>query len=143
MGALVCFTIPGFSQATKQLTPDDFEKMSKSWSEVSDIKLDPGSDTYQVEEGEGVLVNLPGKKKGEDIRTKEEFDAGHLEGSINISWQDITALKQAIGSDKHRQVVLYCRSGNRSGKAVATLKSQGYTNLYNGTGLEALRATKP
>ena len=79
IGALLCVALPGFSQVTKQLTTDDFEKMSKSWSEVSDIRLDPVSDTYQVEDGEGVLVNLPGKKKGEDIRTKEEF------GDIDLS----------------------------------------------------------
>ena len=78
-----------------------------------------------------------------DVRTKEEFNAGHLEGAVNIPWEDTTTLKQTIGSDKQRQVVLYCRSGNRSGKSIAMLKKEGYTNLFNGTGLEALRATKP
>lgn len=78
-----------------------------------------------------------------DVRTKEEFDAGHLEGAVNIPWEDTAALKQAIGDDKQRQVVLYCRSGNRSGKSIAMLEAEGYTRLHNGTGLEALQATKP
>ena len=78
-----------------------------------------------------------------DVRTKEEFDAGHLEGAVNIPWEDTGALIQAIGSDKQRPVVLYCRSGNRSGKSIAILKRQGYIHLHNGTGLEALKATKP
>lgn len=78
-----------------------------------------------------------------DVRTKEEFDAGHLDGAVNIPWEDTGALKQAIGNDKQRPVVLYCRSGNRSGKSIVMLEKQGYTNLHNGTGLEALNATKP
>ena len=78
-----------------------------------------------------------------DVRTKEEFDAGHLEGAVNIPWEDTGALKQAIGNDKQRPVVLYCRSGNRSGKSIVMLEKQGYTHLHNGTGLEALKATKP
>ena len=78
-----------------------------------------------------------------DVRTKEEFDAEHLEGAVNIPWEDTEALKRAIGDDKQREVVLYCRSGNRSGKSIAMLEAEGYTRLHNGTGLEALKAAKP
>jgi phage shock protein E len=78
-----------------------------------------------------------------DVRTNEEFDAGHLEGAINISWDETGSLMAAIGSDKQRQVVLYCRSGNRVGKAIAVLEKEGYSNLFNAGGLTALNATKP
>jgi len=78
-----------------------------------------------------------------DVRTKEEFGAGHLEGAVNISWDDTGALVDAIGDDPERPVVVYCRSGNRSGKAKEALDKQGYNHIFNGTGLEALKATKP
>jgi phage shock protein E len=78
-----------------------------------------------------------------DVRTKEEFAAGHLEGALNISWDDTNALAEAIGGDPERPVVVYCRSGNRSGKAKKALNKQGYNHIFNGTGLEALKATKP
>jgi len=78
-----------------------------------------------------------------DVRTKEEFDAGHLEGAINIAWEETQALMDAIGDDRERPVVVYCRSGNRSGKAKVVLDTKGYTNIFNGTGFEALKATKP
>jgi phage shock protein E len=78
-----------------------------------------------------------------DVRTKEEFDAGHLEGAINIPWEETTSLMAAIGSDKQRPAVLYCRSGNRSGKAIAVLEKKGYSNLFNAGGLAALSANKP
>jgi phage shock protein E len=78
-----------------------------------------------------------------DVRSEEEFARGHLDGAVNIEWNRIDALIKAIGSDKQRQVVFYCRSGNRAGKSIGQLRSYGYTNIFNATGLEALRETKP
>ena len=78
-----------------------------------------------------------------DVRSEEEFVSGHLEGAINIEWDRIDALARAIGSDKQRQVVFYCRSGNRAGKSITQLRSLGYTNIFNATGLEVLLETKP
>jgi len=78
-----------------------------------------------------------------DVRSEEEFAAGHLDGAINISWDDTDALIAAIGFNKQRPVVFYCRSGNRAGKSITTLAEKGYTNIFNATGLEALKATKP
>jgi len=78
-----------------------------------------------------------------DVRTTEEFSQGHINGALNIPWQDTEKLMFAIGMDKQRPVVVYCRSGNRSGKAQAELERRGYTNVFNATGLEALIETKP
>jgi len=78
-----------------------------------------------------------------DVRSAEEFTGGHLDGAIRIDWDDTDALIKAIGSDKQRQVVFYCRSGNRASKAIAHLKLGGYTNIFNATGLGALKETKP
>lgn len=84
---------------------------------------------------EGVLVV--------DVRSAEEFAEGHLDGAINIEWDKYDDLIAAIGEDKQRQVVFYCRTGNRVGKSIKELESRGYTNIYNATGLEALQETKP
>ena len=78
-----------------------------------------------------------------DVRTKGEFDASHLDGAINIPWEETNTLMDAIGADRDRQVVVYCRSGNRSGKSKKALDAQGYTRIFNGTGIEAMKATKP
>ncbi|MDW3122319.1 rhodanese-like domain-containing protein [Vibrio sp. 1974] len=42
----------------------------------------------------------------------------------------------------HGYIVLYCRSGNRSGKAYQYLQSQGFTNLHNAGGFEELQDAK-
>ena len=78
-----------------------------------------------------------------DVRSAEEFAEGHIDGAVNIVWDDTGALIAAIGEDKQRPVVFYCRSGNRVGKSIVVLSAKGYNNIYNATGLEALEATKP
>ncbi len=78
-----------------------------------------------------------------DVRTPEEFAEGHLDGAINIEYEQTDALVAAIGNNKQRQVVLYCRSGNRVGKAMAVLHSKGYTGLFNAKSYLALKETEP
>jgi phage shock protein E len=78
-----------------------------------------------------------------DVRSEEEFAQGHLDGAVNIEWDKTETLIAAIGSDKQRKVVFYCRSGNRAGKSMTQLEKHGYTNIYNATGLEALKETRP
>ena len=78
-----------------------------------------------------------------DVRTSKEFSQGHIDGALNIPWEQTEKLMSAIGHEKQRPVVVYCRSGNRSGKAKAVLEKQGYTNIFNATGYESLKQTKP
>ena len=75
-----------------------------------------------------------------DVRTQGEFAAGHLEGAANIPHQYIVSAlgQQAIAKDQ--PIVVYCRSGNRSGIAQRALSEAGYTNVFNGGGLNALQA---
>ena len=78
-----------------------------------------------------------------DVRTPKEFEAGHLEGAINISHEQTADRLAEYGDDKNRTIVVYCRSGRRSGVAEDILKENGYTNVHNGGGYEALLAAKP
>jgi phage shock protein E len=74
-----------------------------------------------------------------DVRSAQEFEDGHLEGAINIEYTQIDALSDAIGN-LDRSVVVYCRSGRRSGKAMEDLKKRGFNNVYNGLGYQELNA---
>jgi phage shock protein E len=78
-----------------------------------------------------------------DVRSAEEYSEGHIDGSINIPHTQIDRIAELIGDDLARPVVVYCRSGNRSGQAESALQKLGYTGVFNGTGLEALQATQP
>ena len=65
-----------------------------------------------------------------DVRTPGEFAAGHLPGAINIPVQE---LDRRLGElePKEPAVVLYCRSGHRSGNAARTLKSAGFAAVHD------------
>ena len=78
-----------------------------------------------------------------DVRSIEEYEGGHLDGAINIAHTDTQALASTIGEDKDRPVVLYCGSGRRAEAARDALAEQGYTNVFNASGLDALEATRP
>ena len=74
-----------------------------------------------------------------DVRTKSEFDSGHLEGALHQPYQDILKLPKLEEVDKDKPIVVYCRSGRRSGFAYDTLKEAGFKNVYNGGGYESLK----
>ena len=64
-----------------------------------------------------------------DVRTIEEWNTGHIDGAIHIEWQDILTISDTVAKDK--KIYLYCRSGNRSGKATKILIDAGYINAIN------------
>jgi len=66
-----------------------------------------------------------------DVRTPEEFSEGHLKNSKNIDFKNDNFMAQMEKLDKSKPLYLYCRSGNRSGKASAKLKEAGFTEIYD------------
>lgn len=65
-----------------------------------------------------------------DVRTAEEYAAGHIDGANLLPLQDIQAGKLPK-VDSTKPIYLYCRSGNRSAQATAILKKAGYTNTID------------
>ena len=64
-----------------------------------------------------------------DVRTPEEFGAGHIPGAINISLQTLPERLNELPKDK--QLYVYCRSGNRSTKASKLLADAGFKHVEN------------
>lgn len=75
-----------------------------------------------------------------DVRTAEEFQAGHLEGAINIPYDEIEQKIEAISTYKTADIQLYCRSGRRSAIALESLRSLGYSNATNAGAYEQLKS---
>ncbi|MFY8186179.1 MAG: rhodanese-like domain-containing protein [Bacteroidia bacterium] len=65
-----------------------------------------------------------------DVRSKGEFSTGHAKGSINIPLEKIAADLEDL--KKYNQIIVCCRSGNRSGAAKRTLEAKGFKNITNG-----------
>lgn len=64
-----------------------------------------------------------------DVRTPQEFQGGHVAGSINIPLDRLQDQLKKI--NKTKPVITCCRSGARSGMAADMLKAQGF-DVYNG-----------
>lgn len=77
-----------------------------------------------------------------DVRTSEEVAQGTFENAINIPHGEIVAGLNALNLDKKTPIVVFCRSGNRSGKAKAALDEAGYSLVINGGAYDDLRAVQ-
>ncbi len=75
-----------------------------------------------------------------DVRTPEEFAAGHLENALNIDWYDEDFEEQVSALPKEHTIYVYCQKGGRSEKAVATLQNLGYKAVDLTEGYGALTA---
>jgi rhodanese-related sulfurtransferase len=62
-----------------------------------------------------------------DVRSPEEFAAGHVPGAVNVPYDQVGSRLAEIPKDK--DVVLYCRSGRRSALAADVLEKNGYEHL--------------
>ncbi len=65
-----------------------------------------------------------------DVRTPQEFADGSVRGAINIPLDQVN--NQSAKFQGHKNIILFCRSGNRSGQAKSILEQKGIANVYNG-----------
>ena len=66
-----------------------------------------------------------------DVRTPGEFMTGHIQGAQNVDFESGNFENQIAALDKNATYAVYCRSGNRSGQAVAIMHDAGFHNVYN------------
>jgi len=94
----------------------------------STAKLSP-QEVYQMQqEGKEVIII--------DVRTPEEFtgELGHIPGSILSPLQQIEEWESEFSQDKNKQIIMVCRSGNRSGVSTQYFLDRGYKNVFNMSG---------
>ncbi|MGF1696222.1 rhodanese-like domain-containing protein [Vibrio lamellibrachiae] len=76
-----------------------------------------------------------------DVRTPDEFQQGHLEGALLRPLQEIDSWYSKLPKDT--DIVLYCRSGRRSGVAFDHLQSLGFSQVHNAGGYQEMLQSKP
>jgi rhodanese-related sulfurtransferase len=92
-----------------------------------------GSSAASVEVGENTVIL--------DVRTPEEYASGHLDGAqlLDFNGGEVAAAIPTL--DPEAEYVVYCRSGNRSGQAIALMEQAGFTDLTNLGSLEQAAQT--
>jgi phage shock protein E len=102
-------------------------------STTSRSQKDPATAKAWIADGAVVL----------DVRTPEEFAAGHLPNAVNIPVDQVASrlgeIAKLVAGDKARPIVTYCASGARSKKATLALEAAGHTRVVNGGGLDDLQ----
>ena len=76
-----------------------------------------------------------------DVRTDAEWNDGYIETAIHIPLDKILEKIELAAEDKEQTIYLYCRSGNRSGKAEKAVGSIGYNNAKNIGGINEASST--
>jgi rhodanese-related sulfurtransferase len=66
-----------------------------------------------------------------DVRTHKEFHAGHIKNAHVIDFYANDFIQNLKQLDKNKTYLLYCRSGNRSGKTLRLMKKLGFKAAYN------------
>ena len=93
-----------------------------------------------INQAEALLANTPGAVLV-DVRTPEEYRSGHIKGSISVPLDRLEEEIRKAVPGRDTPLYLYCRSGARSGRAVAVLRYMGYSSLVNLGGVMSWRGS--
>lgn len=100
---------------TPSATPAEYRKIS-----AADAKA-------RMDSGDEIIVL--------DVRTQEEFNSGHIAGAVLVPNETILDKQPALLPDLNAEILVYCRSGNRSAQAAKKLIAIGYTNVVDFGGI--------
>jgi rhodanese-related sulfurtransferase len=120
----------GFKNLTIDLLPIE-KKNTHAENKAVEEKT---SESKQEEVKNGLLIV--------DVRTVAEFNTGAFPGALNIPLDDVMARLSEFGTDKDREIIVYCASGGRSAYAQRLLNQAGFTQVANGGGISQMMAQK-
>ena len=90
----------------------------------SNVKNVSAEEAYKLINDNKELVIL-------DVRTKEEYDGGHIPGAKLVPVQILPMKLDELDEYREKPVLIYCASGGRSPRAVDTLANNDFTNIYH------------
>ncbi len=111
-------------------SPVSSEESSASTSSSTAVETQSGETADTAVQGATII----------DVRTDYEYSAGHLDGALNIDVTSPNFADEIAKLDPQASYIVYCRSGNRSGQALALMNEKGFENVENGGSLEEAAA---
>ena len=124
---LILISMFALSLSIATASPDSVPGISSKAIDVST------PDAYALKESRPDMVII-------DVRTPEEYIAGHLDGAINLDYYSGGFLDRLKSLDKNSTYIVYCRKGIRGGIALEMMRSLGFKEVYNMLGGLALWA---
>lgn len=100
-----------------------FQKIKKVfYRSVMDNDISYEVAKKMLREKNGILI---------DVRSKQEFEEGHLPTAVHVSLYDIKKQIEKVVIDRSQLIVVCCSSGNRSKQAKQILEKMEYKEVYN------------
>ncbi len=110
-----------FSGCTDSVSKKSTSERSISTNQFQKIKVEAFAAKIQALPNEQLV----------DVRTPQEFKAGAIQDAVNLNFYDKDFKQQLDKLDKSKPVMVYCKSGGRSGKTLDMLKGMGFTEAYD------------
>ncbi|MEG2786236.1 MAG: rhodanese-like domain-containing protein [Romboutsia sp.] len=120
LGLLLTFSIGTLVGCSQDKGSEDSSKSTKNYKNINAKETED-----LIASGDDIAVV--------DVRTKDEYDTGHIDRAMNIDFDDFQNNLTILDDYKEKPVLLYCKTGNRSEKAAKILKDNGFTEVYNAT----------
>lgn len=142
MLGLFCIVHAGCAQQDEPLKEQVMETKEEERSEEERMQEEEESEKAKIYPftGEELVAALENDDAANriliDVREENEFAAGHIAGAVNIPLSVLESRLSEIEDHKNKQIILYCNTGNRSGKAADILVKNGFTKIYNAEGVK-------
>jgi phage shock protein E len=117
------FLLIGLLSGCSSVTNETSKESSTASKKSSFTNITPEEAKKRLDSEKGIVLL--------DVRTKEEYDTGHIKGSILIPVDNLKEEAESKLKEKNAPIFVYCRSGNRSTTAANILVNLGYKNVYN------------
>ena len=111
-------------------TEAETETEAKTETEA-DTEAEATADYHRITAEEAYEIMVSQEVVVVDVRTREEYDGGHIENAVLVPNESIGSETPEALPDKEATLLIYCRSGRRSKQAAEKLLELGYQNVYD------------
>ena len=138
--ALSMMAIAACSQ--DETKPAETSTTTETTTETAETKTETAVETVEIKAmtGEELVAQNSDEKKDEviiiDVRSSEEYKAGHIPNAININVDELEGRLNEIEDYKNKPIITYCNSGKKSGKAAEILVNNEFQDVTNAQGVK-------
>lgn len=130
MTSVLRFALPAGLSLSLALAGCTGEVNSSEVATASDDQSAAVSNFRDISAGEvDGLLNAQGGAVVLDVRTSPEFEAGHIDGAVNVDFLSDDFAMVLAELDRDTTYILHCKSGSRSTQALEVMKEQGFTSV--------------
>lgn len=126
LAAIICFGMAAIKFCTARMKPNSAPAVPQPSNKDTGVLTAEEAKQRMEENSEAIVL---------DVRTQEEFDQGHIPGAVCLP-NEFIAADMPFPFGKDTDLLLYCRSGNRSAEAAEKLRELGFSNVFDFGGIQ-------